>query len=1217
MAKSSLAPSDFVHLHNHTHYSLLDGLQKIPEMLDGIKEMGMKSVAITDHGTLSGAIEFYKGCKARDLNPIIGMETYVANRKHTDRDPQKDRSRFHLILLAMNNQGYENLMRLSTIANLDGFYHKPRVDHDLLDKYNEGLIALSGCMGGEVSEHIIQDQPDKAEEIAQWYKSIFGDRYYIELQDHGHNQPRQAELNDKLLALADKLDIPAVVTSDAHYLHKEDEDAHEILLCVQTGSFLADTDRMSLAGWELYVEKPEEVIARWADTRPDVVSNTRVIADRCNIEIELDKILIPKFPTPSGQTEKEYLHLLTYQGLAWRYGDVSETDSKDLSYKDARKLCPKEVVERAEYELGVMDSMGFNGYFLIVWDFCIWGKDQGIVFGPGRGSAAGSIVSYALRITEVDPLEYDLLFERFLNPDRISMPDIDIDIQDTRRGEVITYVSEKYGEDRVANIVTFGKMAARNAVRDVSRVLQVPYAEADRLAKMIPAPIQGRHIPLKVSLEENNDLKAEYDNNPQSKRVFDMATRLEGTIRNHGVHAAGVVIAPDDIVKYTPLEMAQKGVIATQYSMNPVEDLGLLKMDFLGLSNLTIIKNTLRIIKKVYGVEIDIDNLQLDDKKTYELLSRGDTTGVFQLESSGLKSYLRKLKPSTFEDIAAMVALYRPGPLGTGLVDSFINRKHGREKIEVPHPAFEEAMSTTYGTLVYQEQVMRIAADVCGFTGGETDTLRKAIGKKIREVMDKMETRFIEGGVEHGGVPKVIMEKFWQDLLGFADYAFNKSHSVCYALIAYQTAYLKAHYPAAFMAALMTSDAGDTDRLSIEISECQQHDIEVLAPDVNQSFHEFSIVKEPDSDLAKQIRFGMDAVKNVGHGAVAEIIRARDEGGEFTSIDDFVHRVSSSIVNRKAWESLIKAGAFDRFESRGTLLESLDDIIYMAGKIQKEAASGQIDLFGSLEGDDAAAVASQLRVQLTQAPAIDKKEILQWERELLGLYLSDHPMREYREYLDENTVAIAQLKPSHDGSSVKVGGLVQESREITTKKGQQMAFVRIEDFSGDTEVIVFPGTFSENPELWQQDKIVFIDGRVNASDRDGNLGDEVKIIANVASELTPESIADFKPSGQKAEIKKGKSTAKRSSSPNGQVSGSTGPQKDSRLYIRLPDTKDSAKLSSIKKELDKSSGDTEVVLVLGEDKDKQILRLPQKVDSTNGVIDKLREIVGADSIKIS
>ncbi|HEU5187541.1 MAG TPA: DNA polymerase III subunit alpha, partial [Candidatus Saccharimonadales bacterium] len=677
----ALTPADYVHLHNHTQYSLLDGLTKVPALLDYVKSTGMCAVAQTDHGTLSGAIEFYKEAKAKDVKPIIGMEGYVATRTIADKDPGRDKQYYHLILLAMNNIGYRNLMQLSTTANLEGFYYKPRIDHILLEKYNEGIIVLSGCIGGEVADAIRQGQYDKAIEVAGWYKRIFGDRYYIEVQDHGHpDHPskwdEQVRVNEQLLKLAKELDIPPVVTCDAHYLSHADQTAHEILLCVQTGSFMSDEKRMSLANFELHVTDPNDIIARWSEFCPEAVSNTRQIADRCSVDIELGKILIPQFPVPEGETEKTYLDTLVYQGLAWRYGGVEEADRKKLSIAEAKKKLPEHVASRAEYELGVIESMGFNGYFLIISDFIGWGKNNGIVFGPGRGSAAGSIIAYALKITELDPLKYALLFERFLNPDRISMPDVDIDIQDTRRDEVIQYCVEKYGKERVANIVTFGRMAARNAVRDVSRVLQVPYAEADRLAKMIPAPIQGRHIPLEKSLQDDQDLKREYETNETAKEVFDLAIQLEGTIRSHGVHAAGVVIAPDDIVKFVPLEMAQKGVIATQYPMGPIEELGLLKMDFLGLSNLTIIKNTLRIIKRVNGEDIDINNLPLDDELTYKLLQRGDTTGVFQFESSGMKRYLRELKPTQFDDIVAMGALYRPGPLSAGLTDSYIKRKN-------------------------------------------------------------------------------------------------------------------------------------------------------------------------------------------------------------------------------------------------------------------------------------------------------------------------------------------------------------------------------------------------------------------------------------------------------------------------------------------------------------------------------------------------------------
>ncbi|MEP6710142.1 MAG: DNA polymerase III subunit alpha, partial [Candidatus Saccharibacteria bacterium] len=618
-----LTPSDYVHLHNHTHHSLLDGMTKVDELVDRAKEFGMTAIAVTDHGTMSGAVEFYKAAKAVDLKPIIGIEAYVASRSRFDRDPQKDKARYHLILLAMNDVGYKNLMILSSKANLEGMYYKPRIDHDLLEEYNEGIVVLSACASGEVGERLRDDDYEGAKEIASWYKGIFGDRYYLELQDHGHpdspaSWDTQVKINGYLEKLSKELDIPCVVTSDGHYLDHSDQDAHEILLCVGTGAFLSDERRMSLKDFELHVTDPKEIIARWNKTNPEAVANTRLIADRCNVELELGGILIPTFPTPKGENEMTYLHKLVYRGLAWRYGTIDEAATKEISIKEAKTYLSPEILERAEFELGVIDNMGFNGYFLIVQDFINWGKDQGIIFGPGRGSAAGSIIAYALKVTDLDPLKYDLLFERFLNPDRISMPDIDIDIQDTRRDEVIAYCAKKYGEDHVANIVTFGRMAARAAVRDVARVLEVPYAEADRFSKMIPPPVQGRHIPLKKSIVDDADLKHEYETNPTAKRVFDYAVRLEGTIRSHGVHAAGVVIAPDVITKYTPVEMSQKGVVATQYPMGPIEDLGLLKMDFLGLSNLTTINNALRIIKKVYKNEIELSTIPLDDVRAQE-----------------------------------------------------------------------------------------------------------------------------------------------------------------------------------------------------------------------------------------------------------------------------------------------------------------------------------------------------------------------------------------------------------------------------------------------------------------------------------------------------------------------------------------------------------------------------------------------------------------------
>lgn len=1214
-AKVSLKPSDYVHLHNHTQFSLLDGLTRVGPLMDFAKEHGMEAVAMTDHGTMSGAIEFYKEAKDKGVKPIIGIETYVASRKHTDKDPQKDKARFHLILLAMNMTGYQNLMKLSTKANLDGFYYYPRVDHDLLEEHNEGIIALSGCMSGEVGSALKNDQYDQAKKVAEWYKSVFGDRYYLELQDHGHpdnplTSVDQQQINAGILKLGRELDIPVALTCDAHYLHHEDQDAHEILLCVGTGSFLSDEKRMSLKDFPLHVVPPEELIERWGDEHPEVITNTKAIADRCDLELELGKILIPSFPVPEGKTEKSYLDELVYQGLAWRYGGKDESDTQKMSIEECKKVLSEDVLTRTEYELGVIDKMGFDGYFLIIQDFINWGKDQGIVFGPGRGSAAGSIIAYALKITELDPIKYDLLFERFLNPDRISMPDIDIDIQDTRRDEVIQYCVEKYGKERVANIVTFGRMFARNAVRDVARVLQVPYAEADRLAKMIPAPVQGRHIPLEKSLKEDVDLKREYEENTTSKEVFDQALRLEGTIRSHGVHAAGVVIAPDDIVKFAPLEMAQKGVVTTQYPMGPVEELGLLKMDFLGLSNLTTIKNTLRIIKRVYGQDIDINTIPLDDEETYKLFQRGDTTGVFQLESAGMKRYLRELRPTVFEDIVAMVALYRPGPMQ--FIDSFIKRKHGEERIEYLHPKMEDALSSTYGILVYQEQFMQISKDLAGFTGGQADTLRKAVGKKIMSMMKTVKPEFIEGAVKHSNADRALMEKFWAQLEEFANYCFNKSHAACYGLIAYQTAYLKAHYPAAFMAALMTSDYDDIDRLAIEITECQHMGIDVLPPDVNESFLEFAVVPDEDNPDNRKapIRFGMNAIKNVGSNAVEEILRARDIDGSFASIEDFLEKVNVRIANRKTLESLVKAGAFDRFGSRSTLLHNMDTMIAHSSRLQKQASSGQTDLFGNLiEGDD-----MKPKLAFEVAPfEYNVRDQLLWERELLGLYLSQHPLSLFEKFLSEHTVSIASLQAGHDGKTVKVGGAITDVREITTKNGKKMAFAKIEDKTGEIEIIVFPNGFQSTLGLWERDKVVLINGKVSAKDRDGNIVSELKIMLDDAREITAEQAQNYQETGKKIKTPK---ASKKVLSDARKAQKETAEAKEQRLYIRLQDSSDQELLVQLKQILDTYMGDMEVVLVLGQANEKQIIKLPSGVSFSDVLQENLIKVVGEDNIKV-
>ncbi len=1200
--KKTLVPSDYVHLHNHTQYSLLDGLTKIPPLIDSVKKMGMESVAITDHGTLSGAIEFYKTAESEGVKPIIGMETYVAPRGYTDRDPTKDKTPFHLTLLAMNNTGYQNLMRLSTIANLEGFYYRPRVDHELLEKYNEGIIVLSGCIGGEIGDALRQDQYELAIKIASWYKKIFGDRYYLEIQDHGHPKhplpwQEQVAVNEQIFSLGHELNIPCVVTCDAHYLKHEDQEAHEILLCVQTGSFLTDEKRMSLKDFELHVTDPKEIIKRWGKDKPEVIKNTRAIADRCKVEIGLGNILKSSFPVPTKETEKNYLERLVYQGLAYRYADVGEAKSVSLTVAAAKKLLSKEVLGRAEYELDVIERMGFGGYFLIVHDFIKWGKDRGVIFGPGRGSGAASIVAYGLKITEIEPLTYGLLFERFLNPDRISMPDFDIDIQDSRRDEVIQYCVDKYGKERVANIVTFGRMAARNAVRDVARVLQVPYADADRLAKMIPPPVQGRHIPLEKSIKENSELKHEYRNNDTAKRVFDLATQLEGTIRSHGVHAAGVVIAPDDIVKFTPLEMAQKGVIATQYSMGPIEDLGLLKIDFLGLSNLTVIKNALRIVKKVYDKDIDIDSVPLDDKQTFELLQRGDTTGVFQLESSGMKRYLKELMPTQFDDIIAMVSLYRPGPIQE--IPRFIEGKHNAASISYLHDSLEPILQETYGVMVYQEQIIKLLQLVAGYSPGEADLVRKAIGKKKREIMRAEEPKFINGCIRQGLTEKQA-NQLWDQIQPFADYSFNKAHATCYAQIAYQTAYLKAHYPEAFMAALMTSDFDNIDRLAIEINECKHMGIEVLPPDVNESFVEFAVV--PGNH---QIRFGLAAIKNVGTGAVEEILRAREEG-QFASLEDFLTKVNIRVVNRKAIESLIKSGAFDQFVDRSQLLHNIDVVMAYAQRIQKERNDGQTDLFGN-SLDDSQALAPRLVLD-TDVVAYTLREQLQWERDLLGIYLSQHPLQTYETYLKHKTTSIDAITTKLAGRTVTVGGAISEVREITTKNGQKMAFVKLADMNSEIELLLFPKSYDSTSGIWERDRIVLVKGQVSTRGRDGTDGNEPKIMVAEAKEVTPDEIGNVQ-NEENALPASVTSQTIFASLPNAT-------ELNQRLYIRLQSSEDQNILMSLKQTIDQHQGDTEVVLVLGSNEQKQAIKLPLGINRSDEVLSQLETLVGKTNVKL-
>ena len=1229
--EEALKPSDFVHLHNHTHYSLLDGLTKIDELIDFVKESGMEAVAVTDHGTMSGLVELYKTCDAAGIKAIMGLEAYVAARNMEDRDPAYDKERFHITLLAMNNIGFENLCRLITEAEMNGKYYKPRIDHRVMEKYNEGIICLSGCAGSEISMAIRNDDEERLKTLVDWYSKVYDGRFYLEMQDHGHpdsptHWSEQTKINNRLMKLHDETGLPLVVTCDAHYIHHSDQDAHEVLLCVGTGSKISDTNRMSLKDFQLHVIPPDEIIERWKDTCPEAIRNTKRIADRCNVTLDLGRILIPKFPIETGETEKQYLDNMVYRGLAERYGIYTRDEAATKTVEEIKPLLSDEVNERIEYELGVVDKMGYNGYFLIVQDFINWGKDQGIIYGPGRGSAAGSLLAYAIKITEVNPLEYDLLFERFLNPDRISMPDIDTDIQDNRRDEVIEYCTQKYGKARVGNICTFGKMMAKNAVRDVARVLEVPYAEADRIAKLVPDPVMGHHVKLKDAIKTEPDLKKEYETNPTAKEVIDFAMRLEGTIRSHGVHACGVVIAPDDLVKFLPMEVSAKGPLATQFPSTQVEELGLLKMDFLGLSNLSVIQQALRIIKKVYKREINMNKLPLDDPKVYELFQRGDTTGVFQFESAGMKRYLRDLKPTKFDDLIAMNALYRPGPMQ--FIESFIKRRHGEEEITYLHPGLENSLKSTYGILIYQEQFMQASKEWCGFTGGQADTLRKAVGKKKVKLMEQVKPQFIEGAVKVGGATEEIANKFWDQLLDFANYCFNKSHAACYALVAYWTAYLKTYYPDAFMAALMTADMRWTDRLAIEMTECKRMGLRVLGPDINESYSDFATVGTTGT-----VRFGIAAIKGMGKALAEEVIAERDANGKFKSVCDFAKRVSGSKFNKKSWESAIKTGCFDSFGDRSDLLYNLEKIQAYGNKMQKDASNGQTDLFGAM-----GAAVEIPEVEITPAPTkYSDKEQLMWERDLMGLYISAHPLDKYEAYFQEQTMPISEIKPNIDGATVIVGGIITNVRSLVTKSGSKMAFVKIEDKISEIEVIVFPKTFEQVGAKLVQDAVVKVTGRVNATDRDGNKIDEAKINAEQIDVITDEELQSYESTGVQLKVPtKGVSQKPRNrvsasnvsgGKPSGSgkssapathfsttASGDAQPIKPKKVFVRVMDPSNTSALISLKKACANFPGLSEIILVIG--KEKKAMRMPFKCDPEQKLVEELRNYFGPEGVVV-
>jgi DNA polymerase-3 subunit alpha len=998
--------ADFVHLHVHSEYSLLDGASRLQNLVQMAVEYEMPSIALTDHGVMYGVIDFYKLAKKAGINPVLGCEVYMAPRTRFDKEAHIDDTLNHLVLLAENEQGYKNLLSIVSNAYLDGFYYKPRADRELLAQNNKGIIALSACMAGEIPRLILDGDYEKARNVACEYREIFGrDNYFLEMMDH--HLPEQRMVNEALRKLSQETGIPLVVTNDAHYLRREDARIHDVLLCIQTGKTLQDENRLRFTGQEFYLKSPQEMASLFPNDL-DALRRTREIADRCHVEFDFSEMHLPEFQVPAEYDLDSYLRKLCEEGISKRYPDGVSQEAK----------------ERLAYELRVIQHMGFSGYFLIVQDFVNWARTREVPVGPGRGSAAGSLVAYSLGITNIDPLKYGLLFERFLNPDRVSMPDIDIDFCYERREEVIDYVISKYGDDHVAQIITFGTMMARAAIRDVGRVLNLPLSEVDRIAKLVPEE-------LGVTLEkavQTPELKQLYDSDPEVKQLLDLAQGIEGMPRHASTHAAGIVISSEPLVNFLPLQK-NGGALITQFPKETVEEIGLLKMDFLGLRTLTVIGDALQTIESQYQERLDPDHFPLDDKQTYELLSSGETSGVFQLESTGMRHILKNMKPQRFEDLIALVALYRPGPLGSGMVDDFISRKNGETRVEYPHPALEAILKETYGVILYQEQVMQISCDLAGFSMAEADSLRRAMGKKKPEVLSAMKENFLNGSREHDVDSRKAAEIF-ELMEHFAGYGFNKSHSAAYAFIAYQTAYLKAHYPVAFMAAMLTSFRNNSDKVSYYIQECRRLKIEILPPDVNESLENFTVVGD------KYIRFGLAAVKNVGEGAVQAIIAARKQGGSFQSLDDFCQRVDLRQVNKRVIESLILCGAFSSLGAfRSQLMAVLDECIEnaQADKKDKESQlSGQVSLFDIFEEPQQQQVQQNL-------PSIDeypKQELLAREKEVLGFYVSGHPLDGYEHILAKRAkTRIAELGRYRDRARVRVGGMATSCRRGTTKRG--------------------------------------------------------------------------------------------------------------------------------------------------------------------------------------
>lgn len=1038
----------FVHLHTHTEYSLFDGISRIPDLVAHVKEMGQTAIAITDHGSMYGAVYLYNECKKQGIKPIIGCEIYITQNSRFQVPPGREKL-YHLILLAENNEGYHSLVKICSRAWTEGFHNKPRADHDLLRKYHKGLIALSACVGGELPQAILSGDMDKAHEVIKFYIDTFGrDNYFIELQNH--RLPEEARVRPVLADLAKEYGIGLVATNDFHYVRKEDAASQEIKLCISTGKTLDDPEHFHFANDEFYCKSGEEMRSILGGYE-GAIENTARIAERCNVTFTFGEHKLPAFDVPEGETAKTYLRKLCEKAIPERYGQKTP-----------------EVMNRLNYELGIIDRMGFSDYFLIVMDFIHFAKTHGIPIGPGRGSAAGSIVSYLLHITELDPLEFDLLFERFLNPERVSMPDIDTDLCYRGRGRVIEYLAHKYGEDHVAQIITFSTLAARAVIRDVGRVMNLPLRDVDKIAKMIP---QGPGVTLEKTLESSHEFKSAYETNPTVHTLIDHCLKLEGLSRQAGTHAAGVVICSAPVDDFVPIQLTQENFIQTQYEKDQVEKLGLLKMDLLGLRNLTVIQDTVDMIKENRNIDLDVRKIPYKDKATSEMLCQGDTIGVFQSESSGYTNLLMQLAPDAFQDLIPMVALYRPGPLGSGMAEDFIKRKHGKILVEYPHPMLEPVLKETYGVILYQEQVMRIASVMGGFSLGQADLLRRAMGHKESDVLLAQRQAFLEGA-EKQGVSNEVANHVFDLMVHFAGYGFNKSHSVCYAWIAWQTAYLKAHFRPEFMAAMMTCYNGDRGKVSRYIANSRKHGVKLVAPNVNQSRASFAA-------SGNTILFGLSGIQHLGDAAVESIIEAREKDGPFTSLSDFLERVDGRTVNARACESLIKCGALDDLgANRPQMLEALPQAMSNAAMVREDRQSGQISLFGQSEPVH--------EVAYKPLPDASAREKIDWERQLLGFYVSGHPLDRFKNEMKQ-CVPLSELegegRVTLDGKLITVGGIINHVKGMVTKKGAPMGYITLEDFTGEIEVVVFPSAWEKYRELLRNDAAILLSGRVQANER--------------------------------------------------------------------------------------------------------------------------------------